>query len=59
MRKSWVVFMFCLLMLLPFIGMAQGPPPPPPPPGLPVGPAEYVLLAIGFVFGVKEIRKSS
>jgi len=51
--------MFCLLMLLPFFVVAQGPPPPPPPPGLPVGPAEYVLLAIGFVFGVKEIRRSS
>ena len=51
--------MCCLLMLLPFVATAQGPPPPPPPPGLPVGPAAYALLVIGFVFGVKEIKKSS
>jgi len=60
MRKSRIVLVLILVLLVSpeIFGQAVPPPiPPPPPPGLSLGIGEYFFLVIGLVFGVREIKK--
>lgn len=54
------IFFLGLLIVLPLgvMGQVVPPPiPPPPPPGLSIDEGGYIVMAIGLVFGIMEIRR--